>query len=683
MAAPADVVVDSTDVNSSASPFVLPAQPQEVNEALEDFRRYAKRGTWEKAFKSLQTMVSKANEGLIARRDGMAVPAPVLWRSLLAELPGDGKKAYRLFHDAEAKALLDAAQGKDELAKLQQIVNSHLVTSVGDVAANRLGDLYFEQGLMDRAVEAWQMILTALPDSSLSRADLLTKTGIALARAGRWEELRLVQQELADKHARDFVVLGGKRVAPAEHLAGLARLATPTPSASQPDLVLPDVDDAAPLWQFRLSQKRDAVVVNPRMGWNGDEFGRMALSEMVLPVDFDDERLYTSLMGCNMALDIKSGKLLWRSGRFHDVQQKIRQNAYYIFPERYQIAVDSTRIWSVGRTADHVANHGSLFYLVGRDKKTGKELFNSKSVKDVQTWSIIGKPLPAGDVVYACGYKQGQGTQIHALAINVQDKKLVWSRQLGTAKVDPDQNYYQRVVMPALALHEDKLFVETHQGALVALGTADGKIAWAVSYRCTMPQNYYGQRPYATASTPQLAGGVLYSKGMYGEDVLAVVPSGPRLLWRRSVLPTALVAGVDGDRLYMAGEVQPDGSHLLIAYDLKQLERQAPKLAWSAKVPPSTPWLGVAATRSRLYQFTPRGIYEFDKRSGQNLRNGDAEAYRRVNHPFRGADSDNDGGAVIVTPAALITSSNMTITAYPLRTAPGPAAVSAATAGGR
>ncbi len=56
------------------------------------------------------------------------------------------------------------------MATLSRLATLDLITSVGDLASDRLGELLFEQGDMIGAVDAWQRILTHRPDSSLSRA---------------------------------------------------------------------------------------------------------------------------------------------------------------------------------------------------------------------------------------------------------------------------------------------------------------------------------------------------------------------------------------------------------------------------------------------------------------------------------------------------------------------------------
>jgi len=71
-------------------------------------------------------------------------------------------------------------------------------------------------------------------------------------------------------------------------------------------------------------------------------------------------------------------------------------------------------------------------------------------------------------------------------------------------------------------------------------------------------------------------------------------------------------------------------------------------------LPRSADWSVPLVTKNRLYQFTARGVCEVDKQTGQIMR------------IFRGADLDSLGGSVFLTPKALITVSNLGITAYPL-----------------
>jgi hypothetical protein len=141
---------------------------------------------------------------------------------------------------------------------------------------------------------------------------------------------------------------------------------------------------------------------------------------------------------------------------------------------------------------------------------------------------------------------------------------------------------------------------------------------------------------------------------MNSPRLVALNPDLPSLVWKRPVASTAMLIGIDAERVYMSGEE-------VLAYDLK-----TQKLLWSNKVPLGTSWTRPLMTENRLFQFTPRGIYEIDKVSGQVVR------------LFRGADLDSLGGTIILTPHALVTVSNLAITAYPIDGNPAPAPEKAA-----
>src|SRR5262249_12678765 len=110
----------------------------------------------------------------------------------------------------------------------------------------------------------------------------------------------------------------------------------------------------------------------------------------------------------------------------------------------------------------------------------------------------------------------------------------------------------------------------------------------------------------------------------------------------RPVSQNAVLCGVDHERAYLGGEE-------ITAYDLK-----SQKLLWSKPLPMGTGWVKPIMTADRIYQFTPRGIYELDEESGESVQ------------LFRGIDMDSVGGRLIVTPRALLAVSNLAITAYPL-----------------
>ncbi len=651
MAVPASTAINPNDPKR---PFNLPAQKSEVSEALAEFRRLSVREAWERAFKELEKVQQAPQSALAPRDDGLWLPTHLLVRQALADLPPGGKQAYRVFHDADAQALVDAAEGKDEVEKLNKVFNDYFITAAGDVAADRLGDLYFERGEMDKAAECWQAVVHFRPESKISRARLLAKSAIALARAGRWEEFQALRRQVHDRHAEDTVVFGGREMLAAQHLDEIAADrakavagadAPAEPTVAEGDLALPSHN--APLWQFRYFSAQQAQAL-AQAGQNWGWQAHMAVREMVPATAVDGQRVYLNMMGYLMAVDLETGKLLWRTGKFHDLPQQVQRNQYH-FPEQYSLALSGNTLWAVTRDVAQIGQHGQNFRLARYDAATGKPGWTSQSVAALQNWNFAGKPLPAGDRIYVAAGKQGQGSELHLLAVAAADGKLLWSTHLGTHQVDQSQMYYRRTAQPSLLLHAGRVLVDTHAGGLIAVDVRNGAIDWGLTYDSSLPNtnNWYNE-PYqmSTVSAPLVADNTLYLKGMRSARLYAVDLAGPKLLWERPVSESAMLIGLDKDNIYLGGEE-------VLAIDL-----ESQRLRWAARVPIATGWTRPLMTEDYIYQFTPRGVFELYKTNGDTAR------------LFRGADLDSLGGKLLLYRDKLLAISNLAVTAYPLQSAP-------------
>jgi outer membrane protein assembly factor BamB len=657
------VLASPASLSSESQPFVLPTLSTEITEAIQDYRRYVGRSQWEKAFRQLEKLSSAQAKGLLPDKDNVLVPPPVLLARLLSELPEEGKKAYRIFNDAEAKTLLDQAQGKEELEKLQLLASRYLFTSSGDTAADRLGDYWFERGDFGRAIRSWQSVLKNRPDSSIPQPQLLVKIGIAAVRDGRWDEYEATKKQLSEKFANETVKLGGKSVNPTEQLATVAaNRAKPQVVAAKEDLNSRSMvlDPAGkPLWQFRwfVPEKTDSGD-RPGLTIYDQMYGRAYKSDFVPPVACDDEQAYANLAGYDVALNLKTGKLLWRSGRFYDLTVANNQgnpnqfgNYGNPFLEQSGIITTPEKVWVVTREVTNNQNQGRQFtpyWLVARDRATGKDVYQSKSSKDIRDWAMTGTPAVDENRIYVAASKQNQTSELHILALNRTDGKLLWDAKVGTFKVDPRQNSYNinRLTVPSILLSGPNLFVDTNAGSIVQMAAATGEINWGMNYDCEVQstERYYDQAPEReSACAPMLVDGVLYVKGMRSRRLYAIDTDGPTVLWSRPVSKNSVLCGVDKDRIYVGGD------------EIMAFDRKTQKLLWSKPVPPGTSWVKPLMTSNRIYQFSSRGIFEIDKATGD------------VVQLCRGADLDSLGGGLIMTPNALLAVSNLAITAYPLK----------------
>jgi outer membrane protein assembly factor BamB len=649
------MAAQAADANEPKRPFTLPAQKSEVAESLADFRRLVEKAAWERAFKALEKVQAADPNALTPSTDGLFMPTRLVVRQSLAELPPAGKQAYRLFHDADAKALYDQAQGKDEVEKLRRVFTDHFITSVGDAAADRLGDIYFEQGEMGKAAECWQAVLHWCPESDIPRGRLLVKSAIAEARGGHWDAFAEMNREVHQRHAGEKMTLGGKQVSAGEFLDGFEKKYRSSAQSNEiaggsvsPDIHLPARD--APAWQFRILPKNDAQAfaqVGMNWGWNA----HFPVTEMVPAAARDDQRLYLNFLGYLLAVDLKTGKLLWRSARFAELGQKVQQNQFH-FPEQYSVVVSGDTLWCVTRDVGQIGQQGQPFRIGRWEAATGKAGWNSQNIGDLQQWNVMGAPLPIDDRVYVTAAKNGQGAELHALALQASDGKLLWSTHLGTHQADPTQMWNRRSTQPSLLINGGKLYAESHAGGLVVLDATSGAIDWAFAYDSSMPDNnnWYNQPVgFTTTAPPILSGNTLYLKGMRSDRLYALDVSAPKLLWKRPVSESSMLVGVDGDALYLSGE------------EVLALNLTDQKLKWASRLPSGTGWIKPLLTADRFYQFTSRGIFELDKTNGDTVR------------LFRGSDLDSLGGMLLLTPGRLLSVSNLAVTAYSLTDAKGQA----------
>jgi outer membrane protein assembly factor BamB len=384
----------------------------------------------------------------------------------------------------------------------------------------------------------------------------------------------------------------------------------------------------------------------------------------VPPVVVDDTRVYVNFVGYALGIDQQNGKLLWRSGRFLDAPQKAQQGQLQSI-EQFGVAISGDRTWSV--TTDPTANNNQQrnrfpgdgntggFGIWAREAGTGKEVLNTKNLPELKEWSFRGNPLVTGERIFVCASKPNQRGELHILALNPKDARLLWSTLVGTY-VGEQQNYsYQmdRGTQPSLLIDGDRLYVDTHAGSLVQIDAVSGQVDWGLNYASDPQQGrgmwgwgYQMQTDRLSVSPPQMVNGVLYVKGMRSRRLYAVDPQRPKVLWSRPVPKSAILIGMDEQRFYLGGEE-------ISAYDANTR-----KILWSANVIPGTSWNRPLLTQGRIYSFSPRGIYEIDKTDG------------KVVHLLRGADTYSMGGELMVTPKCLLAVSNLAITAYPLGNAP-------------
>ncbi len=660
--APGQAVEDKPDKVSNdtpSRPLQMPAASSEVKEAFDDFERFSRRGAWERATKALYAIPEAQITRFVDGPDGFIIPVARKRRAVLAGLSPEGQAAYRLFYDADAKKMLDGAEGPTEQATLEKLFSAYFLSSVGDNAADRLGDLYFEQGRFDRAADCWLAVLRERTDSELSPALIGVKAALALARAGRRSECAAVRDELVDRHADEVVTLGGRKAKPAEHLRGVldaGPVARPNASASEGDGPPPALSEAVPAtWQFRFGASVMAGMTPAEVS----QWDSAALSGAVPATAIVGSTLYANYVGHVFALDLASGKLLWRSGSFHNLEVVAMQDhVRMVDPKRYAILAAPGYSWSLGRDLKDM-NYQASSHLICRRSETGEVAWKSAEMPDFAQLNITGPPiLAAGNLFVATktvtqNMNQDNPAKQVVLALRPHDGKLLWKTEVGTFRETQRYFYYgmkDTSAQPRLVYRAGSVYLDTHVGILARLDAESGALDWGFGYPTDPVQSagrffFFGsgqsQASSPAGGVPLAAGDALLVKGAKGDRICAVDPDRMKVAWDRPIAKSARLIGVDDQTVYLGGS------------DLGAVDRKTRALRWSTPLPGGSDDGQVLVRGDGIWQLTTRGIFEVDPKSG------------RVRRIFRGEDAGAMGGDLVLTDRWLLAISNRTISAYP------------------
>ncbi len=423
---------DKVSNDNPARPLQMPPASTEVKDAIDDFARFQRRGAWERALKALYTVPEDQVLRFIDGDNGFIIPVGRERRGLLTALSPNGQAAYRLFYDSEAQKLFDEAEGPKELPNLERIFSAYFITSIGDNAADRLGDLYFELGRFDRAADCWLAVLRERTDSDLSPALLAVKAALALARAGRRSEFDQVKGELADRYSDEKITLGGQTGAPADLLR---RVMGDDRSAADPGQPKPGVRSAAagpdlggtvdPAWQLRFADSVEAGMTPPELiQWESNP-----LSTAVPPVAVVGKTLFANYLGHIFAVDLPSGKMLWRSASFHQIEVPAMQEfARMLDVSRFAIVASEEYVWSLARDLKD-QNYFAPFQLTCRRADNGEVVWKSTDLPDYAPYDLVGSPLLAEGKLFHSGQDSRQPATAPGPAATVRPGDTASRRQ--------------------------------------------------------------------------------------------------------------------------------------------------------------------------------------------------------------------------------------------------------------
>ncbi|MFI4860862.1 MAG: PQQ-binding-like beta-propeller repeat protein [Phycisphaerales bacterium JB063] len=523
-------------------------------------------GDWLRAIRLLESLGENESDALIRDPSGMLRPLSTLQSHVIAELPEEGRRTFRMMYDpiaeqdlADALALADPGA---QLIALTELTDSFALCESAALAADRLGDLQFERGQFAQAVRSYTLAAEH-PAGDPDDAMLLAKRLHALARSGAWAEFDELAGYAKFRRGNASVTIGGQ----AEPLSAIVdRLALGRPD----DAAVPDAAGAAlpfprgmyPSAQFSFVEDHTArqiaqAVAQRNVGLAGREVTRATAVAA-------DGRLYTLALGQLTAIAPDTGKTLWTHGSTEDLAQRITQQAYNLTQGYYQsltLAGDALVVTS------HDPARLDIVRLHVHDKATGELLWNSmQTAGEHPNASIISEPVVRDGVRYAGAQDRGHNNRMHLVASQLRYGGVAWTVDLGQPPIDP--NWGQPMgLSPRIAVGERNVMVLTNDGALIAVDPIRRDIVWAMSYRI-LPSMWVRGMPNMTGQPGNVAvqDGVVYSKDTRDDRLNAIRESDAARLWSVEVDPDATLVHTDHRHAYLLGEE-------LVAIDLKTGER--------------------------------------------------------------------------------------------------------------
>lgn len=638
------------------------AQDELVEEALFEFYKNLDQELWEKAFTDLLSLTNETRNAMAPLGDdGAYEPIHRSIQNRLRHLPADGRRAYRAFFDAQARELLNRCKDHPEPGSDAQLVMAielyelHLMSSSGGEAANLLGDLFFERGQFQQAAACWSAILEFRIDSPVPELQLLVKQALALSRSPRQdvaEQTRAIAAHIHARFAGRSITLGGVTSDATTLLDSILSQQTNRrhPRNTRPIATGLPQSETPPVWQITFLDDATRATLSAVSNNNRGYGVPIDIMRLVPPTLADERAVYAHWMGVVFALDIETGKLLWRTGSFSDAGQGIgnRLNGIASNPRAYQIAQTKDLLFTLDTPIGHLES--DRFVLTAYHKHSGEVAWSSQNISQWSDASFCGQLLIDGHNLYAVSHPVG-GHELTLHRIDAATGEGDWSVPLGQALVQTVG--WQQVAwmpQPALKRHAGEILVLTNNAALIAVDIARGELAWG--HHLELPegfenanQNFVQQstNPLNAQGTGGLYihGNTLYVKEARSRQLYAFDLTTHELLWQKSRQAYSEIVGVDEEFIYAMGD-------RVRAFQTQERHR----LKWSFRPPNAPNFSSGLLTDRALFILTHRHLRMLDVQTGDELETFESPYLR------------SSGGRVLLENDLMICVSQRDITAF-------------------
>ena len=322
-------------------------------------------------------------------------------------------------------------------------------------------------------------------------------------------------------------------------------------------------------WQVRFGDSVTAGMTPVELTqWETTSF-----SGAVPAVAVEGQTLFANYLGYVFAVDLASGKMLWRSASFHNLEQATMQGqSQMIDTKRFAILAAPGHVWSLGRDVKD-PNYQAEFRLVCRRAENGDVIWQSADLPDYAGMDFVGPPDPGqrdpvrrGQVVDVANSGQDNQPRQYVLAIRPHDGKLLWKTEVGIFREGERYYWYYGLrdtsPQPRLIYRAGSVYVDTHNGVLARLDAESGAVDWGYGYP-TDPVQSQGRFFFFWDGMPEQApttaceqlrcrsGDAVLIKGVKSDRLCAIDPDRMKVVWDRPIAKSARLLGVDDTALYL------------------------------------------------------------------------------------------------------------------------------------
>ncbi len=404
----------------------------------------------------LQLAMDKFPNALTTADDRRYAPARLQARQMIADAGPEALGVYRLTADGRARGLLGGpANPTRDPAALREVVDRYFLSSEGDESAYALACLMLDRREPQAARRLLRLVQHEHPDPSIPPAELHARVALASAMVGDAAGARRAISLLAEIPHAD-----PQRIA-------LLRAQLPSDEPDPDALPLPRGDDPrgwVEVWRYRLP-----VV-------SRTDPPRRAPGPMVEQAD----RVYFKNDRFVFCLDSRTGTQRWR-------QPASPQ------PDRADGAPRSDDLAAIGQGLYHVVPGGVLdrrptrkqvrraASLVALDAATGQRRWEVLRVErlDHQRERVrarfLAAPVACGRFVVAPALLDNE---LHLVAIDPETGRTAWTVFCcGDAEATDNDRPL------AMAAHDDRVYLVSGRGVVLAIDGLRGRLDWATRYQ--------------------------------------------------------------------------------------------------------------------------------------------------------------------------------------------------------